>query len=101
MDDLDWKLIATLQWKEKTMWDRFDLADITLQQLLDMFSSEYNLDITMLSSGVSLLYASFYPAKKNADRLPMRLSELVASVSKKPIESHVKKIIFEVTVSLF
>ena len=52
------------------LWDRFETTDVTLQQFIDDFKSK-GLSITMISSGVSLLYASFYPAAKNKDRLPM------------------------------
>lgn len=52
------------------LWDRFELDDIPLQEFLDYFSDK-GLDITMVSSGVSLLYASFYPPSKVKDRLPL------------------------------
>ena len=53
------------------LWDRFEVEDISLQQFLDDFKLK-GLDIMMLSSGVSLLYASFYPASKLKDRLGLR-----------------------------
>ena len=53
------------------LWDRFELEDVTLQQFIDDFAKK-GLTITMISSGVSLLYASFYPPSKNKDRLPMK-----------------------------
>jgi ubiquitin-activating enzyme E1 len=52
------------------LWDRFEVDDIPLQEFLDYFASK-GLDITMVSSGVSLLYASFYPPSKVKDRLPL------------------------------
>ncbi|KAJ5098199.1 hypothetical protein N7532_005200 [Penicillium argentinense] len=52
------------------LWDRFEVEDIPLQEFLDYFASK-GLDITMVSSGVSLLYASFYPPAKVKDRLPL------------------------------
>ena len=42
------------------LWDRFEVENITLQELIDDFDSK-GLTINMLSSGVSLLYASFFP----------------------------------------
>lgn len=77
------------------LWDRFEVEDITLQQLLDEFKAK-GLEISMLSSGVSLLYASFFPAAKLKDRYPLKLSELVAQISKKPIPEHQKNVIFEI-----
>ena len=53
------------------LWDRFEIEDVTLQQFLDDFKAK-GLDVMMLSSGVSLLYASFYPPSKLKDRLPLR-----------------------------
>jgi len=53
------------------IWDRFEVENITLQQFLTDFKAK-GLDISMISSGVSLLYASFYPPAKLKDRLPLK-----------------------------
>ena len=53
------------------LWGRFEVEDVTLQQLIDEFE-EKGLDIQMISSGVSLLYMGFAPAAKKADRLPKK-----------------------------
>lgn len=97
------------------LWDRFEVEDITLQQFLKDFA-DIGLDIMMLSSGVSLLYASFYGPSKLKDRMGLRyvhcfykcgvliihvgcrLSELVETISKKPIPKHQRNVIFEMTV---
>lgn len=50
------------------LWDRFEIDDVTLQQFIDHFESK-GLNIQMVSSGVSLLYASFYPPAKLKDRM--------------------------------
>ena len=60
------------------LWDRFEVEDVTLQEFLDHFKAK-GLDIQMLSSGVSLLYASFYPPKKLKDRLKLKSVEPVHS----------------------
>ncbi|MCJ1477720.1 hypothetical protein MMC13_006393 [Lambiella insularis] len=78
------------------LWDRFEVENVTLTEFLNDFK-EKGLDITMISSGVSLLYASFYAPKKNADRMGLKLDQLVETISKKPIPSHQKNVIFEVT----
>ncbi|EEB05828.2 ubiquitin activating enzyme E1 [Schizosaccharomyces japonicus yFS275] len=78
------------------IWDRFTIPNITLQELIDKFAQEEKLEITMLSSGVSLLYASFHPPKKLAERLPLKISDLVESVSKQKIDPSVKNLILEV-----
>ncbi|KAF5657938.1 ubiquitin-activating enzyme e1 [Fusarium heterosporum] len=77
------------------IWDRFEIEDITLQELLDTFKAK-GLSISMLSSGVSLLYASFFPPSKLKERYAMKLSKLVETISKKPIPDHQKEVIFEI-----
>ena len=53
------------------LWDRFEVEDVTLQEFLDDFK-EKGLEIMMLSSGVSLLYASFYSQAKLKDRMKLK-----------------------------
>ncbi|KZF23266.1 putative poly(A) RNA transport protein [Xylona heveae TC161] len=78
------------------LWDRFEVPDMTLQDFLKHFSDK-GLEVTMISSGVSLLYASFYPPSKLKDRLPMKLSDVIQTISKKPIPAHQKNAILEIT----
>jgi len=77
------------------IWDRFEIGNITLKELIADFKGR-GLNISMLSSGVSLLYASFFPPAKLKDRMPMKLSDLVETVSKKKIPEHQKEVIFEI-----
>ncbi|KAF9773175.1 E1 ubiquitin-activating protein [Fusarium sp. DS 682] len=77
------------------IWDRFEIEDITLKELLETFKAK-GLTISMLSSGVSLLYASFFPPSKLKERYDLKLSQLVETISKKPIPSHQKEVIFEI-----
>src|SRR5262245_2820378 len=78
------------------IWDRFDVrGDMSLKQFLGHFKGKMGLTITMLSCGVTLLYNSFYTYKQG-NRLGMTLQELVEFVSKKPIPSHQKDLIFEI-----
>ncbi|KAL9106936.1 MAG: hypothetical protein Q9187_008499 [Circinaria calcarea] len=78
------------------LWDRFEVENVTLTDFLKDFEDK-GLDVTMISSGVSLLYASFYPPSKLKDRMPLRLDKLVETISKKPIPEHQSNVIFEVT----
>lgn len=78
------------------IWGRFDLYEnLTLKELIDKFKKEEGLSISMLSSGATLLYASFYPPAKVKDRLGLKLTTLLETVSKQPLPSHAKTIIFE------
>ncbi|VDL98153.1 unnamed protein product [Schistocephalus solidus] len=82
--------------KQFTIWDRFELeGTMTLQEFLDYFKEHHKLDITMLSQDVSMLYSFFMPQNKRADRLKMKLPQLVESVSKKHIAPHVRALVFE------
>lgn len=80
-----------------TLWSRFDIkGNPTLQQFVDYFEKEEGLEITMVSSGVSMLFSSFMPAKKMAERRAMSMRELIETVSKKPVPEHAKYQIVEI-----
>ncbi|KAF9387292.1 SPS-sensor component ptr3 [Podila verticillata] len=82
---------------EFTLWDRFDIGrDMTLREFIDYFKDEHKLEVVMISSGVSMLFTNFMPVKKREERLPLKFSELVETVSKKPTPSHVKYLTVEV-----
>jgi len=79
-----------------TIWDRFDVkGDITLQELLDLFEKEHRLEVSMLSQGVSMLYAFFMPPNKKKERGAMKISEIIKTVTKKRIPSHKKAVVLE------
>ena len=46
------------------------------------FASKHGLEVTMISSGVSILYSFFTNAKKLKERMPLPMSQLVTEVSK-------------------
>ena len=70
---------------EWTLWDRFDInlgRELTLKDFLEWFKAEHKLEVTMISSGVSILYSFFTNRKKLAERMPLPMSQLVLDVSK-------------------
>ncbi|KAJ3214251.1 hypothetical protein HDU67_001850 [Dinochytrium kinnereticum] len=86
--------------KEWTLWDRFDVdGDLTLKEFIAHFKTKHELEVTMMSSGVSMIYTMFMPKKKMEERMGMRISELVETVSRKPIPPHVSYLVVEVCVN--
>ncbi|TRX96896.1 hypothetical protein FHL15_002202 [Xylaria flabelliformis] len=92
---VEWAGPGGAKFKMDKIWDRFDSDDVTLGQLIKNFEKE-GLTIAMVSSGVSLLYASFFPGAKLKERTAMKISQLVETVSKKPIPAHQKELILEI-----
>lgn len=82
---------------EWTLWSRFDVPeDLVLRDFLAFFKERYQLEVTMVSSNVSMLFSDFMPPKKRDERLGMRMSELVESVSKTQIPAHVTHLLIEI-----
>lgn len=77
-------VIKGKEW-EWTAWDSIDVnkGDITLAELMEHFKTEYNLEISMLSQGVSILYSFFANKKKVEERMPMPMSKIITSITKK------------------
>jgi len=90
------KKYGNIEW---TLWDRFEFGNPTLREVTDWFKEKHNLEVGMVSSGVSMLWSGFIPPKKSQERLPMRFRELIENVSKKSIPSHQKRVIVEVMVN--
>ena len=52
-----------------TVWDRIDISEpsMTLAQLIAYLMSEYGVELSMLSSGVTILFSDFMDRKKSAE----------------------------------
>jgi len=83
-----------------SVWDRIDIAGpMTMKEFIDYFESEFGLEVTMLSYGVSILYSFFSSKAKMAQRMQMSMPQVVETVTKKAVNPGLKYMIFEVCVS--
>jgi len=83
---------------EWTAWDSldFNIGNITLGEFMDYFEKEYNLEISMLSYGVSILYSFFANKKKVEERKAMKMTDVITSITKKDFPPDQLFIILEV-----
>ena len=81
-----------------TAWDSLDMdvGDITLREFLTYFETEYGLDVSMISTGVSILFSFFANKKKLAERMGMRMSEVVTSVAKRDLPPNQLFLVIEI-----
>lgn len=93
-------LIKGKEWKW-TAWDHIDVKGpgLTVQGLMDWLEEEYGLELSMLSSGVTILFSVYMDPKKRNERSKMSLDTLVQTVTKKSIPIEQKYIILELMVS--
>ncbi|OXA42952.1 Ubiquitin-like modifier-activating enzyme 1 [Folsomia candida] len=78
-----------------TLWDRFEVqGEMTLKEFLDHFKDRHNLKITVLSHDVCIIYSFYMQKEKREERLKLPLVQVVRNVSRRPIEPHVKALVF-------
>jgi ubiquitin-activating enzyme E1 len=65
-------------------------------EFMDYFENEYNLEISMLSHGVSILYSFFANKKKVEERKSMKMTDVITSITKKEFPSNQLFIILEI-----
>jgi len=83
-----------------TLWDRFEVeGEMTLKQFIEHFKEKYQLEVTMISCGVAMIYTFFMAKDKLAERMNKPLSEVVATVNKKDIPEGKKHLTFEICVN--
>jgi len=78
------------------IWGRFNFKNLPLQEFLKEFQTEFGLEISMISCGRTLIYASFFPAPKLKERMPVKISTLVETVSKTEIPKDEKTLQLEI-----
>eukprot|EP00818_Percolomonas_sp_WS_P000344 CAMPEP_0117451102 /NCGR_PEP_ID=MMETSP0759-20121206/8824_1 /TAXON_ID=63605 /ORGANISM="Percolomonas cosmopolitus, Strain WS" /LENGTH=1024 /DNA_ID=CAMNT_0005243671 /DNA_START=3 /DNA_END=3077 /DNA_ORIENTATION=+ len=82
-----------------TLWDRFEVAegrDITMREFFEIFQKKHKLEITMMSSGVSVIYSFFGDKKKIAERMEMPLKKVVEQISGDTVPATKKYLTFEI-----
>lgn len=80
-----------------TAWDSLDVSegDLTLKEFMDYFKTKFNLEVQMLSQGVSILYSFFANKKKVEERMKMPMSKIIESITKKEFPPNQLFIILE------
>jgi len=84
---------------EWTLWDRYEVdegRELTLKEFLAYFQERHKLEVTMISSGVSILYSFFTNQKKLKERMPMTMSQLVQEISKAEFKPTQNSLTFEI-----
>ncbi len=85
------------EWKF-SIWDRIEIDDpgMTLGGMIEYLEEKYGLELSMLSSGVSILFSDFMDRKKVSQRKPMTLKAVTELVQKKEVHPSQKFMIFEI-----
>jgi len=83
-----------------SIWDKIEIDGsenpLTLAEFLRFFQEKYNVEVNMLSYNVSILHSFFSDPVKKAERMNMTMPELVANVTKKPIDPGQRFLTFEI-----
>lgn len=79
-----------------TLWDEIEVqAPMTIRQLIAYFSKKYQLEVSMISSGVSMIYSFFMNKEKLTTRMDRELSEVIAEVTKTPLPVNKDHLVLE------
>lgn len=90
---------------EFSLWDRFDVDgkdlansnpdEMTLGEFIDYFEKKHNLEVTMVSQGVAMIFSFFLTPAKRKDRLNQKISECVQKIAKRKLKPHEKALVLE------
>jgi len=79
------------------LWDRFEVeGDMTLAEFLNYFKEKYQLEVTMISCGATMLYSFFMGKDKLQERLPKKVSEVYTTISKQQLPQNKNFIVIEI-----
>ncbi|CCI39648.1 unnamed protein product [Albugo candida] len=81
-----------------TSWDRieFDGKNTTLKEFIQHFESEYGAEVTMVSYGVTILYAMYSAKSRSSERMSSPVPKLAEIVTKKKLSPKQKYLILEI-----
>lgn len=84
-------------------WSQWDYVDVdhpnmTLKELIAWLEENYGVAMSMLSSGVTMLFSDFMSRQKKEERLKMTIPAVVEAVTKVPITPGQKYVILELLV---
>uniref|UniRef100_A0A914GWQ5 E1 ubiquitin-activating enzyme n=1 Tax=Globodera rostochiensis TaxID=31243 RepID=A0A914GWQ5_GLORO len=81
---------------EFTLWDRLEVnGPMTLGQLIEWIETQTGLHVSMISSGVALLYAFFQPLAKVTERRATDVVKVLEDVSRVKVPEHCRALVFE------
>jgi ubiquitin-activating enzyme E1 len=75
-----------------TLWDSFDFKDVILQEILDFFEKNYNINITMVNHGQKMLFSGFMSMAKAEARKNMKISQIYKEVYNQDPENKIIEI---------
>ena len=86
------------QGKRWTLWDRHIVENQpTLIEFLDDFKKRFGLDVTMITSGVLILFSDLLPNPKLEQRKSMKLNEIYESISEQKLSPSRKLLELEIS----
>lgn len=83
---------------EWSLWDSFEVkGDMTLRQFLDHFKEEHNLKVSMVVKEYVTLYSEFLPKATTAERMEMKMTEILEKIKKEKLTNNIKKLVFSIS----